>query len=79
MRQYRANPTRLVVTDLFMPEKEGLETIIELRRISRGCIIAMSGKPTASALLSIASRLGAIKTVAKPFQPHELLTASRKR
>src|SRR5437867_9137098 len=48
---YRANPTKLVITDLYMPEKEGLETIIELgREYPEVAIIAISGKPTASAL-----------------------------
>jgi len=73
---YRANPTKLVITDLYMPEKEGLETIIELgREYPEVAIIAISGKPTASALLSIAGRLGAVKTITKPFQPQELLSA----
>jgi CheY-like chemotaxis protein len=32
MKLYRENPTDLVITDLFMPEREGLETIRELRK-----------------------------------------------
>jgi DNA-binding response OmpR family regulator len=75
VRQYRATPASLVITDMFMPEKQGLETIIELRRnYPTVAIIAISGRPTANALLSIAKRLGAVEAIEKPFQPHELLT-----
>jgi DNA-binding NtrC family response regulator len=76
MRQYRAKPPSLVITDLFMPEKEGLETIIELRRDFPNVeIIAMSGKPTGNTLLSIAMHLGAARTIEKPFHPRDLLSA----
>ena len=76
IRYYHANPTSLVITDLFMPKKAGLETIIELRRdFPDVSIIAISGKPTGGTLLSIAQRLGAVKTIEKPFQHHELLRA----
>ncbi|MCP3955776.1 MAG: response regulator, partial [Desulfobacterales bacterium] len=44
LRLYRENPTKLIITDLIMPEKEGLETIIELRQnFPDTRIIAMSG------------------------------------
>jgi DNA-binding NtrC family response regulator len=66
----------LVITDLCMPNQEGLETIIELRRDSpKVVIIAMSGKAFARAMLTIATRLGAVETLEKPFQPPELLGA----
>jgi CheY-like chemotaxis protein len=74
--KYRANRADLVITDLFMPNQEGLETIVELRRDFPGVvIIAMSGKTSASAMLSIAVRLGAVEVLIKPFQPAELLGA----
>ena len=42
---YRDKPADLVITDLFMPDQEGLETIMELRRhFQDAVIIAMSGK-----------------------------------
>src|SRR5687767_14027836 len=44
LKIYLRHPTDLVVTDLVMPDKEGLETILELRRIYPDVkIIAMSG------------------------------------
>ena len=55
-----------------MPEKEGLETIMELRKIQPGVkIIAISG----TAYLPLASKLGAAKTLSKPFTPSELIEA----
>jgi DNA-binding response OmpR family regulator len=68
------NQADLVITDIFMPNQEGLETIIELRRDFPGVvIIAMSGKTSASAMLSIARRLGAVDALVKPFKTSELL------
>ena len=74
--KYRSARVDLVITDLCMPNQEGLETIVELRRDFPGvAIIAMSGKTFARTMLSIAIRLGAVETLEKPFQPAELLAA----
>lgn len=66
----------LVITDLFMPNKEGIETIQEIRRLSHETkIIAMSASTTATGKLYLgaAKKLGADAILAKPFQPAELL------
>jgi CheY-like chemotaxis protein len=66
----------LVLLDMFMPEKDGLETIIELRVYSPGVpIIAMSGGGHAARLdiLGDAKLLGAVETLEKPFSSHTLL------
>jgi CheY-like chemotaxis protein len=68
----------LVITDLIMPEKEGLETILELRaQHPRIRIIAMSGGGRLSNedYLHLASRFGATGTLAKPFTREELKEA----
>lgn len=68
----------LVITDLIMPEKEGLETIIELRQEFPDLkIIAMSGggRITADSYLGIARKFGAIRTFVKPIDRNDLLTA----
>jgi DNA-binding response OmpR family regulator len=60
----------VVVTDILMPEKEGMETIVEVRRLNPGVpIIAMSGAaPTGNiSFLKIAQKLGANRTLSKPF------------
>jgi DNA-binding response OmpR family regulator len=72
----RARAVDLVVTDLFMPNKEGIETIMELRRdFPKTPIIAISGMPDATPLLTTARILGAATTLAKPFEAEEFLTA----
>lgn len=75
---HAAEPMDLVLTDLIMPEKEGLETIMELRRRDPAArIIAMSGggRLTAAGCLSMAQRLGANSVLAKPFSNEELTAA----
>jgi len=69
-------PFDLVITDLVMPEKQGIETIIELKAQSPGSrIIAISGegKSNVSIYLDLARKLGAAATLTKPFGRTELL------
>lgn len=71
---YRERRPDLVVTDLFMPEQEGLETIKQMRmEFPDSVIVAMSGRPTSETMLSVAKRLGATAALQKPFLPEELL------
>jgi CheY-like chemotaxis protein len=66
----------LVILDMFMPEKDGLETMVELRNHSPGVpIIAISGGGTSGRLdiLEDARLLGAVETFEKPFSIHALL------
>ena len=67
----------LVITDIIMPEKEGLETIREMKRISSDLkIIAMSGggKISADNYLETARIFGASRLIEKPFSQKQLLT-----
>lgn len=77
IRQWRdINGGDLVILDMFMPEKDGLETMVELRKHSpRVPIIAISGGGTTGRLdiLEDAKLLGAIETFEKPFSIHALL------
>jgi DNA-binding response OmpR family regulator len=59
----------LVLTDIVMPEKEGLETIMDLRKRKPNLkIIAMSGSsPRSSEYLHYAEKLGAHRVILKPF------------
>jgi CheY-like chemotaxis protein len=71
-------PADVLVTDIFMPGKEGIETISEVRKQFPGVrIVAMSGRPSATDFdpLSIAAQLGAAKTLKKPFDINELIDA----
>ena len=68
----------MVITDIVMPEKEGIETIIEIKQSwPQIKIIAISGggRICAEDYLHIASELGADITLKKPFARHELLGA----
>ena len=80
LRRYRENPTDLIITDLIMPEKEGMETIMELRRDFPDVkIIAISGGGRVDPwqYLSIAKSFGVQYTFAKPIERKELLNAVR--
>lgn len=70
--------TDLVITDLVMPEKEGIETVMELRAKSPAVkIIAISGggRVGPESYLEIARELGAQRTFEKPVDFEELLGA----
>ena len=78
VRLNRMEPADLIITDIFMPEKEGLETIRELLRdFPEAKIIAISGGGMTGALsyLSLAKSFGALHTMEKPFNQHQILTA----
>jgi DNA-binding NtrC family response regulator len=79
MEQHCTRPADLVITDLYMPNQEGLETIREFRtRFPKVAIIAMSGKTAAVTMLSIAQKFGAIGMLHKPFPTDELIAAVEK-
>jgi DNA-binding NtrC family response regulator len=76
MKLYEANPTNVVITDLVMPEQDGLEIIRELRRRFPAVkIIAVSGaqQKLNLDLLYVAEKLGALRTMEKPFDIRKLV------
>ncbi len=76
---HRSSPADLVITDIFMPEKEGMETIKELKTLTPSLkIIAMSGGARfldKTRTLHLAGMLGADLTLPKPVVLSELLDA----
>ncbi len=73
---FTAQPFPLVITDLYMPEKEGLETILELRENYPDTkIIAISGGGRSGSLnlLDLAQTLGADHVIEKPFGKDQVL------
>ncbi len=74
----REQPVDIVITDLLMPEQEGLETISALRKQNREIgIIAISGggRVTPGDYLEAARIIGANRTFAKPFARRDILAA----
>jgi CheY-like chemotaxis protein len=81
LRVFRQSPTDLVITDIIMPEKNGIKTIIEITRDFPDVkIIAISGGNRgidAQGCLSCLKVLRIERTFTKPFEPKELLEAIR--
>ena len=78
---YEQHEPDLIISDIFMPRKEGLETISELRsKYPEVKIIAISGGglPNQVDFLPTAELLGAIHTLSKTFRSEELLTIVEK-
>ena len=77
IKLFKQAPTDLIITDLIMPEKDGMETIIELKREFPDVkIIAISGGSRAMDprdYLQYATQVGVIHTFTKPFDNNELL------
>jgi CheY-like chemotaxis protein len=77
LKRYLSEAVDLVITDLFMPERDGLETIVDIRtRFPALPIIAISGHPPA--LLPAALAIGANETLQKPFSSDQLLASVQK-
>lgn len=73
---YRTLLPDLVITDIIMPDQEGIETIIEIRKDHPTApILAISGggRIGDTQFLTLAKALGASHVLAKPFAPAELL------
>lgn len=78
LEMYRKENVDLVLTDIVMPNKEGLETIRELRQVTPDVkIIAMSGGGRNSPYdyLNLAKKFGADRLFEKPFEWDELTQA----
>jgi two-component system, chemotaxis family, chemotaxis protein CheY len=78
VKMYKQNPASVVLLDMFMPEKDGLETLRDLLRIDpRVRVVAMSGggKHSHVQILKPASLMGAIHVLLKPFTRDDLLAA----
>ncbi|HEY3917559.1 MAG TPA: response regulator [Stellaceae bacterium] len=73
---FRRDHPALVITDIIMPEREGIGTIRQILRERPGTpIIAISGGTITGAadFLAMARELGATEALRKPFEPADLL------
>jgi CheY-like chemotaxis protein len=78
LKLYNTTKFDIVITDMIMPEVEGIETIIQLRKDNPDVkIIAISGGGRISAYshLSLAEKFGVKKTLVKPFSKNDLQIA----
>lgn len=81
LKLLKTKPFDLIITDIVMPEKEGIETIMEIRKINKMIpIIAISGggKIRADEYLNMAKRLGADFVFTKPFETEQMLETIKK-
>ena len=79
LRVFAAESAAMIITDIVMPNREGIETIGELRRMAPDAkIVAISGggQKGSSDYLRAAQLLGANRTLRKPFTPDELLAVA---
>ncbi len=75
---YRERSADLIITDIIMPEMDGLELMLELTRgFLNVKVIAMSGGLESAGPLNVAKLLGARQTFQKPFDMNQLLSAVR--
>jgi CheY-like chemotaxis protein len=76
--RFRESPPDLILTDVIMPDQDGIETIVELRQLAPAIpIIAISGGGRARAMqfLDAAHKLGADKVLSKPIKQADLVAA----
>ena len=72
----RHQPADIIVTDIFMPRQDGVETIAALRtEFPAARIIAMTGRESLTDYdaLRVADELGAVRTFKKPFDIPDLV------
>lgn len=80
LERYRAKPADLVIMDILMPDQDGLESIMTLRReFPASRVIAITGGSDMIGILNfldVAKMLGARRTLQKPFEMKTLLEAA---
>jgi DNA-binding response OmpR family regulator len=80
MEIQRRQPAEVIVTDMFMPGQDGVETISALRKeFPQAKVIAMTGRESITDydVLRVADELGAVRTFKKPFDIPDLVEAVR--
>lgn len=78
LRKFSAHRPDIVITDIIMPEQEGIETILAIRKLDQTIpIIAMSGGASLGSVdfLAAALSFGATRILNKPFGPKALISA----
>jgi len=68
----------LVITDLVMPEMNGIETLREIKKHDSDAKVMICSTADQEAMISLAKRTGARGYIVKPYQTESLLTAVKK-
>jgi hypothetical protein len=77
MRCLQSSRVDLVITDLAMPDSDGMELLMQLRSLPQAIpVVAVSGAFDGR-FLQVSQRLGAQRTLRKPVEPNELIAAVR--
>jgi DNA-binding NtrC family response regulator len=75
--EYQENPVDLIISDIVMPDGDGIEMLMELRRLAPDArIVVMSGggaRFKATDHFAAAKHLGALETITKPFERDRIL------
>lgn len=80
IEKFRSQSPDMIVTDMIMPERSGIETIMQIREESPTMrIVAVSGGDMAGDMLGSAMSVGANEVLAKPFRGEDLLRAIDRR
>jgi len=78
LEAFKASGPELVISDVHMPAKEGISTLIEIRELdprTRIIMISGGGRSGSTDYLDLARQLGASETVRKPFRKAAILDA----
>jgi CheY-like chemotaxis protein len=81
MKRFKARAPSVIVTDIFMPEMDGLELLVKLRdAVPRVPVIVISGggRHRDTTVVRTARALGAIEVLTKPFTVDDIVNAVRR-
>lgn len=81
LERFREQPADLVITDMYMPDTDGIEAMIRLEAENPAVrIVAMSGGgwTDKGSVLDLAAQLGAVASLEKPFSRDEILAVVRR-
>ena len=81
VKNYGSQGADLVITDIFMPEKEGIETVTELNQLNpdvKIIVVSGGGQQYDISYIENMVELGASEAFVKPFDPEALLSSIKK-
>lgn len=75
LEQLQSASPALVILDLFMPQRSGLDTLGEIRRLHPNLPVLVVSSLDAESMIEEAFKLGATDFISKPFHPVEIAEA----